>query len=81
VSDANLAELASLLAERDEKWKAKVTALQAKCDALADALLQINEWTCYASEENIEARLMALQQIDLHARAALAAYEATGEAE
>ena len=36
------------------------------------ALQQINEWCCYSTEEDTAARLMALQQIGVHARAAIA---------
>jgi hypothetical protein len=43
---------------------------------LLSALEKINEWACFASEEDINARLMALQQIGMHARAAIA--KATG---
>jgi len=39
---------------------------------LLSAMEKINEWCCYASEENIDARLTALQQIGIHARAAIA---------
>ena len=39
---------------------------------LLSAMEKINEWCCYASEENIDARLTALQQISIHARAAIA---------
>lgn len=41
--------------------------------ALIAALERINEWCCYASEEDTSARLMALQQIGVAAREALAA--------
>lgn len=37
------------------------------------ALEKINEWCCYASEEDTAARLLALQQVGLHARSAIAA--------
>lgn len=45
-----------------------------KCDAaeLLATLHQINDWCCYATEEDTAARLMALQQIGVHARAAIA---------
>ena len=36
------------------------------------ALKQINDWCCFATEEDTAARLMALQQIGVHARAAIA---------
>ena len=36
------------------------------------ALERINEWCCYATEEDVAARLLALQQIGLAAREALA---------
>ena len=39
---------------------------------LLAALNQINDWCCYATEEAPEARLMAMQQIGVHARAAIA---------
>lgn len=40
-------------------------------DLLA-ALKQINSWCCFATEEDTAARLMALQQIGVHARDAIA---------
>jgi hypothetical protein len=42
------------------------------------ALEKINEWACFATEEDVSAKLMALQQIGIHARAAIA--KATGGA-
>jgi hypothetical protein len=39
---------------------------------------QINDWCCYATEEDIAARLMALQQIGVLARAALKPAEVLG---
>ena len=39
--------------------------------AALDALEKINEWCCFASEEDASARLMALQQIGVLARDAL----------
>ena len=47
-------------------------SLIAAAPNLLAALEKINEWCCYASEEATEARLMALQQIGIHARAAIA---------
>lgn len=44
---------------------------------LLKALEQINDWCCFATEEDTAARLMALQQIGVHARAAISL--ATGE--
>lgn len=46
--------------------------LIASAPNLLIALEKINEWCCYASEKNADARLMALQQIGIHARAAIA---------
>jgi hypothetical protein len=51
--------------------------LIAAAPELLEALNKINDWACFASEEDIAARLMALQQIGVHARAAIA--KATGE--
>ena len=39
---------------------------------LKDALQRINDWCCYATEEDVNARLLALQQIGQTAREALA---------
>lgn len=39
------------------------------------ALTKINEWACFATEEDVSARLLALQQIGIHARAAINAIE------
>ncbi len=39
------------------------------------ALERINEWCCYATEEDINARLLALQQIGQTAREALASVD------
>ena len=50
-------------------------ALIAAAPDLYAALTKINEWACFASEEDVSARLMALQQIGLHARAAIAKAE------
>lgn len=51
--------------------------LIAAAPELLDALEKVNEWACFASEEDVSARLMALQQIGVLARAAIA--KATGE--
>ena len=51
--------------------------LIASAPDLLAALQQINDWCCYATEEDTAARLMAMQQIGVHARAAIA--KATGE--
>jgi hypothetical protein len=45
--------------------------LLAERDALLAALRCINDWCCYAIEENTAARLPALQHIGQAARAAL----------
>jgi hypothetical protein len=42
---------------------------------LIEALNRINEWCCFATEEDVSARLMALQQIGQAARAAIAKAE------
>ena len=39
---------------------------------LLAALQQINDWCCYATEEDVAARLLALQQIGQLARTAMA---------
>ena len=52
-----------------------VAKMQKECETLLSALQQINDWCCYATEEDTSARLMALQQIGVHARAAIAAKE------
>ena len=44
---------------------------------MMSALQQINNWCCYASEEGAQAHLMVLQQIGVHARAAIASAEGT----
>ena len=46
---------------------------EAAAPALREALEKINEWVCYASEEDVNAKPMAMQQIGVIARAALAA--------
>jgi hypothetical protein len=46
--------------------------LIAAAPTMLEALAQINYWVCYVTEEDIEARLMAMQQIGVHARAAIA---------
>ena len=51
--------------------KADARLIAAAPDMLA-TLEQINEWCCFATEEDINARLMALQQIGVHARASIA---------
>ena len=53
-----------------------IANLIAAAPELLEALNKINDWACFASEEDIAARLMALQQIGVHARAAIA--KATG---
>jgi hypothetical protein len=50
--------------------------LIAAAPELLEALDRINQWCCYATEEDTAARLMALQQIGVHARNAIA--KATG---
>ena len=52
---------------------AENTRLRAEAEALRKALDRINEWCCYATEEDVSARLMALQQIGATARDAIAA--------
>ena len=43
-----------------------------QADQMLAALKQINDWCCFATEENVAARLMALQQIGQLARGAMA---------
>jgi hypothetical protein len=44
-------------------------------DLMRRQLVRINDWCCYATEEDTAARLMALQQIGVAARAVLAKVE------
>lgn len=46
--------------------------LMAAAPDMLETLEKINEWCCYASEEDTSARLMALQQIGVLARDAIA---------
>jgi hypothetical protein len=71
--------VASVYPMRDENAEelAANVCLIAAAPELLEALNKINDWACFASEEDISARLMALQQIGVHARAAIA--KATGE--
>ena len=46
---------------------------EAAAPTLREALEKINDWVCYASEEDVNAKPMAMQQIGVIARAALAA--------
>jgi hypothetical protein len=79
---ANVKFQAKMNAEREARREAN-DALQerdrraALFPELLETLNKINDWACFASEEDIAARLMALQQIGVHARAAIA--KATGE--
>lgn len=57
------------------KQSAANAALFAAAPDMLAALQRINEWCCYANEENIGAQALALQQIGVSARAAIARAE------
>jgi hypothetical protein len=67
------ADYAAKIGHRDARHAAAELALKAdaEIEGLCAALKQINSWCCYASEENTDARLLALQQIGVLARGAL----------
>ncbi len=68
-------ELAAKTAEV-ERLRADVEIAKTEVDWLRNQCRQINDWCCYATEEDITARLMALQQIGVLARAAFTTDEA-----
>lgn len=63
------------LTEEARQEQLRDALLIAAAPDLYAALTKINEWACFASQEDVSARLMALQQIGLHARAAIAKAE------
>lgn len=65
-------------AEFVEQQGAELDRLRAINAELLAALERINEWSCYATEEDIAARLLALHQIGQAARTAIAAAERSG---
>ena len=62
---------------RGDWWKCDVDEELRRLHALnaqmLEALAQINEWCCYGAEKATAMHLLALQQIGLAARAAIAA--------